>query len=120
VTLVVQIADQSGVAVFQQIQVTRCALDISERCRIGRFQEFMPPAAYQYEAEISEQFFVMLLADAEEVHHLAIEIVQYFDLRRVLAEENLRAAGKRFNICFVFRKYRDNLIGNRTLTADVR
>jgi hypothetical protein len=62
----------------------------------------------------------MLLADAEEVHHLAVEIVQNLDLRRLFAEKNLSASGKWLDIGCVFRKHLDDLLGNSTLAADIR
>jgi hypothetical protein len=118
--LVVQTADQSSVAVLQEIQVASRALDIGEQCRIGRLEQFVPSAAHKHEAKIAKQFLIMLLADAEEVHHLAIEVIQYFDFGRVFAEEHLRPSSERLDVCRVFRKDVDDLLRNRALAADVR
>jgi len=75
VAFIVQVADQSGVAIFQEKQMSSSALDVGERPWIGRLEQLMPLPAHEHEAQIANQFLVMLLADAEKVHHLAVEIV---------------------------------------------
>ena len=119
VTFIVQAADQSRIAVFQQIQVARCALDVGERFRIGRLEKLMPFPTHEHKAEIAEQFFVMLLAYPEEIHHLAVEIVQDLYLRRLFVEEDLCAARERLNVGCVFREDGDDLPRYRSFAADV-
>src|ERR1039458_2053065 len=61
----------------------------------------------------------MLLAYAEEIYHLAVEIVQDLNLGWLLLEEHLCAARKRFDVCRVFRKDIDDLLRKRALASDV-
>jgi len=117
--LVVQVADKSRIAVLQEIQVARRALDVGEHRGIRSLERIMPLAAHEHEAEIAKQLLVVLLADAEEVHHLAVEVVQDFDLGRFFAEKHLGPPGERFHVCCVLRKERDDLIGKPVLAADV-
>jgi hypothetical protein len=62
----------------------------------------------------------MLLADAEKVHDIVVEVVQDFNLRGLFAEEHLRAAGERLDVRCMLGKNCNDLIGERALAADVR
>ena len=68
------------------------------------FEQVEPRPAHEHEAEIPDELLVMLLADPEEVHDLAVEIVQDLDLRRLLAEEHLRAARECLDVRRVLRE----------------
>jgi hypothetical protein len=94
-------------------------LDVGKRCRIGVEKQFKPFPAYENEAQVSDEFLVMLLADAKEIHHLAVEIVQDFYLAWRLLEENLGAARKNFTIREVLWENVNDLLRNRAFPADV-
>ena len=64
-------------------------------------------------------FFVMLLAYAEEVHHLPVKIVQDLDLGGFLLEKYLGTSRECFHERFVRRERIDDLLCYRALAADV-
>jgi hypothetical protein len=47
----------------------------------------------------------MQLADAEEIHDLAVQVIQHFDRRGLLVKEHLCATRECLNVGRVFRKY---------------
>src|ERR1017187_7413778 len=100
---VVRMADESRIAVLQEIQLADRALNVGELRRIGVQKQFKPLPAHDYETQAANQFLVMLLAYAEEIYHLTVEVIQYLDLGRLLLEEHLRATRKRFAVRRVFR-----------------
>src|ERR1035437_319700 len=116
---IVLIADASRIGVLLKIKVPCRSLDVGQGCRIGRLKQLVPLPAHKHITHVADEFFIVLLADAIEVHQLAVEVVQYLDLGRLLLEEHLCAASKRFDVRRVIRKYLDDLLCNRALTADV-
>jgi len=61
----------------------------------------------------------MQLANAEEVHHLTVQVVQDLRFRRRFSKKNLPAAQERFDVRVVLREYRNDLIRQRVFAADV-
>ncbi len=74
----------------------RCPLHICQGRWGSRLQQVKPLATHEKKAEIPEQFLMMQLADAEEVHNLAIQVIQDFHFGWLLAEEHLSASGERY------------------------
>jgi hypothetical protein len=59
------------------------------------------------------------LADPEKVHHVAVQVVQYLNLRRLFVKEHLRASGECLDIGGVRRKDFDDLFRDSVLAAYV-
>ena len=57
----------------------------------------------------------VLLADAEEVHELPVQIIQYLDLRRFLVEQDLSTVRERFDIRRVLREHLNQPLRKRAL-----
>jgi hypothetical protein len=72
-------------------------LDIGHGRRVSGSQYLKPLAAHKAKPKVPQQLFIMGLTNAEEVHDLAVEIVQYLDLRRLLPKKHLSSPGKRFD-----------------------
>jgi hypothetical protein len=68
------IQDETRKTILEEIQLTCCPLDIGQGRRVCRLQKLEPLPADEDEFEISDQLLVMLLADAEEVHDLSVQI----------------------------------------------
>src|ERR1700721_2555316 len=94
-------------------------LDIRQRRGVSCFQEIEPLTAHDREAEIPEQLLIMLLADAVEIDDLAVQIIQHFHLRRLLAKEHLRAARECLHIGRVLRKYCNDAVREAILPTYV-
>jgi hypothetical protein len=61
----------------------------------------------------------VLLANPIEVHDLAVEIIQYLDLRGLFVKEHLRASGKGLDIRRVVWEKGDEGFCNGPFAADV-
>ena len=59
------------------------------------------------------------LADPIEVYEFAVNVIEHLDGRKVLTEEDLCAAAKRFNISLVLWDEGDDLVCDAVLAADV-
>jgi hypothetical protein len=68
------------------------ALYIREGLRVRALQEVVPGSAYYCEPEITDEFFEVVLTDAEEHNNISAEVVDYLDLRLRFAEEHLSSA----------------------------
>jgi hypothetical protein len=62
---------------------------------------------------------MMVLAHAEEIHDLAVLIVQDFHFGRRLVEEHLRTPGERFDVSRMLWEYRNEPLRKRTLSSYV-
>ena len=62
-------------AVPQQIEMTRGPLDIRQSRGVRGFQEIKPRAAHDRKPKIPQQLLIMLLADAVEIHDLAVQVI---------------------------------------------
>ena len=56
-----------------------CSLDIGEPFRAGGPQKLKPLAACEHKPQITKQFLVVGLTDAEEVDNLSVEVIQDLD-----------------------------------------
>jgi hypothetical protein len=61
----------------------------------------------------------MGLTDAEEIHDLAVEIVQDLDLRRRLVKKDLCPARECFHVGRVRREHVNDSLCKRTLSSNV-
>jgi hypothetical protein len=104
VPMVDGMADEARERILQEIQIPGGPLDVGERRGIGRSNQVEVFAAHEREAQIPQQLFVMGLADAEEIHDLAVKIVQDLNLRRRLVKKYLCAACESFDVRRVLRK----------------
>src|ERR1019366_6812254 len=93
---IIGIADESRVAVLKEIQLPGRALDVGELRRIGVQKHLKPLPTHHDEPKVADQFLVMLLAYAEEIHHLPVEIVQDLTLEWLLLEKTLGPPRNRF------------------------
>lgn len=59
------------------------------------------------------------LADPEEIDDLAIQIVQHFNLGRLLVKEHLCAAREGFHVCRMLGEFFNNLPGQTVLAPNV-
>ena len=96
---------QTRKGILEDIEVPRRPLDVRQCRRVGGLLEIKRFATHESETEIPDQLFVMQLAGAEEIHELAIQIVQHFDDGGLLVEEHLCAARECLDVGRVFRKY---------------
>src|ERR1019366_4377888 len=76
--VVARIQDETRKTILEEIQLTCCPLDIGQGRRVCRLQKLEPFPADEDELEISDQLLMMLLANAEKIHDLPVQIVQYF------------------------------------------
>src|ERR1043165_10269991 len=104
---------------FLEIKESASALDIGESCGIFGGHQFIPPAADQAVVEIPNQFFVVVLADPEEIYDIEIQVIEHFHLGCLLVEEHLGTTGKGFDIGGVLGQHGNNLFGKAVLAADV-
>jgi hypothetical protein len=111
---------QARKAVPQNVEVACGPLNVSERGRIDSFQKVEPRATHDHIIEVPEQFLVMLLADAVEVHEFAIEVVQHLDFGRILTKKYLCAARECFHIRRMLRKYFNDPLCQTVLPTYVR
>jgi len=111
VVVICRVADETGERILLQIQESGGALDVREAARILKLHQFEPFAAHETESQLAQQLLVMQLADSEEIHNLAVKIVEDFHARWFLMEENLSAAGKGFDVGRVLRKYFNDPLG---------
>jgi hypothetical protein len=98
----------------------RSSLDVRERLWIGGLQTIEPLATHDREPEIPEQLLVVLLADAVEVHNVAVQIIQHFHFGWLLAEKHLCAARECLHVCRVLRKYFNDPLRQSVLPTYVR
>lgn len=117
--LVAEPQNQARVAVLQEIEMASRTLYVGQCCGIRVLQQFMPFAAYDDEAEITDQFLEMLLADTEEIHDLAVQIVQDLNRRRFFVKEHLGSPGEDLNVRRMFGEDRNDVPGERTFAANV-
>jgi hypothetical protein len=107
------------VAGLLEIQKPRAALDVGEHFNVCCKEKIEVLPAYDGEPHKANQFLVVQLADAEEIHELAIEIVQNLDFGWFLLKKDLCSTGERLDVGLVLRKDRDDLFCNRAFAADV-
>ncbi len=62
---------------------------------------------------------MVVLADAEEIHDLVVEVVQNFDFRARLVKEHLCPARKGLDIGLMLRHELDDAFRERALSSDV-
>jgi len=75
--------------------------------------------AYEAISQISNKLFVVPLAYTKEIHNVEAKIIQYFDVRWRLMEENLGSPGERLNICDVVGNQRNDLLCEAVLSAHI-
>lgn len=111
---------QAREAVSQQIQMPCGSLDVGEGSWLASLEKIEPFSAHEDEAEVSEQLFIMLLADAVEVHDLTVEIIQNFNLGRLFMEKHLSAARECLYVCRVLREYFNQPLRQSVLPTYIR
>jgi hypothetical protein len=79
IPVIVRMSHQTRKGILEDIEIPRRPLDIRKGCRIGPLLKIERFAAHESETEIPDQFLVMQLADAKEIHELAVQVVQHFD-----------------------------------------
>src|SRR5258708_2682990 len=97
----------------------RCPLDIRETRWIRDLEQLEPGTAHQHVFQVSNQLVRVLLADTEEVHDLAIEVVQNLDCGWFFVKKNLGSAAEYLDIGRMLGKHRDDLFSEAGLPADV-
>jgi hypothetical protein len=106
-----RVADETSEGILLQVEEAGGTLNVRKAFRVLELYQFIPPAAHEAESQLAKQFPVVKLANAKEIHDLAVQVVQHFHLRGFLVEENLGAARKRLNIGGVLRKNLNDLLG---------
>jgi hypothetical protein len=96
---------QARKRILEKVKIPCRSLDVGQGRRIGRLKKVEVAATHQKEPKIPDELFMMVLAYSEEIHDLAVQIVQYLDGGRFLVEEHLSTAGECLDICLVRRKY---------------
>jgi hypothetical protein len=94
-------------------------LDVRHGRWFRSLEKIEPGTAHENEAEVSKQFLIVLLADSVEIHDLAIQIVQNFDIGRLFTKENLTASSKCLDVRRMFRKNRNHPHGQAVFSAHV-
>src|ERR1700739_3690479 len=93
--------NQASVAVLLEEKETSRPLYIGECFRRRFLEEIEPPAARNGEAEIAHEFLIMLLADAEEVENVFIQIIEDSHSRSLFVKEHVRPAAEGLDIAGV-------------------
>jgi hypothetical protein len=101
--VVLLLNDEAAEGVLLEIKEAASALDVGKGGRVCLHVKLMQLAAGQAETQVPDQFLVVPLADAEEIHNIKIQVVDYFHVRRRLMEQHLGATGERFDVRDVFR-----------------
>ena len=94
-------------------------LYICEGFRIRALQEVVPGATYYCEPEITDEFFEVVLTDAEEHNNIPTEVVDYLDLRFRFAEEHLSSAQKWLRVARVFGDQWDDSSSGAVFTTNI-
>jgi len=105
--------------IFEKVEIPRRPLHVGQGRWIGCLQQFEPAAAHEKEFAIPDEFLVVRLADAEEVHNLAVEIIQHLHPRGLLVEEHLGAAREGLDVRRVLRKYLNDPLCETVFPSDV-
>jgi hypothetical protein len=79
----------------------------------------VPLPADQTIPQVSNQFFIVPLAYAEEIHDIEVEIVQDFHIGGYLMEKHLRSPRKRLDIRQMVGQKADDFGCEAVLAADV-
>lgn len=111
--------DKTTVAVFLEKKEAGRPLYIGESFGWCFLEEIEPAAARNGEAEISHEFFMVLLADAEKIKNVLVQVIEEFHFGRFLVEEDLGTTAERFTIADVLWDEGNNLPGNAVLAAQI-
>jgi len=91
--------NKASVAVFLEEKEAGGTLYVSEGFRRRFLEEIEPATARNGEAEVPHEFFIMLLADAEKIEDVLVQVVKEFHLRGLLMEKHLsRSSPKRMKL----------------------
>jgi hypothetical protein len=105
VPVIVGMSHEARKGILEKIEVPRRPLNIRQGRRVSCLLKVKRFATHESETQIPNEFLVMELAHAEEIHDLAVKIVQDFDGGGFFVKEHLRAARERLDVGRVFRKY---------------
>ena len=120
VIVVLPATDQARIRVLLEVEEPGGALDIGEALRVLNLKQLEPLSAHDDELQEPQQFLIVELADPEEVHDIAVQVVQNFSRRRFLVKEHLRSARERLHVGGVLGEDRDDLLRDAVLATDVR
>src|ERR1019366_5410816 len=79
VPMIVGMSHEARKGILENIEVPSRTLNVRERRGIGSLQKIEGPAAHEREPKIPDEFLVMQLAHAEQVHELAVQVVQHLN-----------------------------------------
>jgi hypothetical protein len=105
VPMIVGMSHETRKRILENIEVPSRPLNVRESRWICCLQQVEQLTAHEGKTEISDEFLVMRLAHAEQVHELSVQVVQDFDGRGPFTEEHLGSACECLNVRLVLRKY---------------
>lgn len=104
-----------------QVEESGGALDVGEGFGAGHFLPFEHLSRAERPFELAHEFLKVVLHDAVKRYQVAVDVVEDFDRRWLgLHEVQRGAAGKDFDIAFVWRKKRKEAVGQAAFAAHPR
>jgi len=113
--------DLAGEGMVLQVEESGSALDIGEGFGAGHLLPLEHLTRTERPFELAHELFEVVLHDAIQRDQVAVDVVEDFNGRGLGAHEVQRGtAGKDFNVAFVWRKKRDEAVGQAAFAAHPR
>ena len=113
--------DLAGKGMVLQVEESGGALDVGEGFGAGHLLPFEHLPRAERPFELAHELFEVVLHDAVKRDQVAVDVVQDFDRRWLgLHEVERGTAGKDFNVAFVWRKKRNEAVGQAPFAAHPR
>lgn len=113
--------DLAGEGMVLQVKESGGTLNVGEGFGAGHFLPFEHLPRAQRPFELAHKFFEVVLHDAVKRDQVAVDVIEDFDRRWLgLHEVERGTAGKDFDIAFVWRKKRNEAVGQAAFAAHPR
>lgn len=113
--------DLAGEGMVLQVKESGGTLNVGEGFGAGHFLPFEHLPRAQRPFELAHNFFEVVLHDAVKRDQVAVDVVEDFDRRWLgLHEVERGTAGKDFDVAFVWRKKRNEAVGQAAFAAHPR